>query len=120
MPAEGAGGDFEQYDGDFDDGNEADDEPVLDDDEDGEPWAVDEMSERRRAGLERSRAARAVAAARCAGERADPFAAVRVGYLAELFGSPRFTALDASSRHSVLLHALHITTRSTWSRPTAR
>ena len=37
MPAEGAGGDFEQYDGDFDDGNDADDEPVLDDDEDGEP-----------------------------------------------------------------------------------
>ena len=35
MPAEGAGGDFEQYDGDFDDGNDADDEPVLDDDEDG-------------------------------------------------------------------------------------
>ena len=64
MPAEGAGGDFEQYDGDFDDGNDADDEPVLDYDEDGEPWAVDEMSERRRAGLERARAARAAAAAR--------------------------------------------------------
>eukprot|EP00966_Prymnesium_polylepis_P154312 3562959-Prymnesium_polylepis.1 len=57
MPAEGTGGDFEQYDGDFDDGNDADDEPVLDEDEDGEPWAVDEMSERRRAVLDRYRAA---------------------------------------------------------------
>ena len=53
MPAEGAGGDFEQYDEDFDDGNDADDEPVLDEDEDGEPWSVDEMSEFRRAGLDR-------------------------------------------------------------------
>ena len=76
MSAEGAGGDFEQADGDFDDGNDADDEPVLEEDEDSEPWAVDEMSERRRAGLERYRAARAAAAACRAGECTDLFAAV--------------------------------------------
>ena len=114
MPAEGAGGDFEQADGDFDDGNDTDDEPVLDEDEDGEPWVVlDEMSERRRAGLERYRAARVAAAARRAGECTDPFAAVHVGYLAELFGSARFAALWTHHRATLCSSMHYITTRST-------
>ena len=62
--------------------------------------------DRRRAHLERLRQARVALAARHRGEREDPFAVVPVGYLIELFGSPRFASLDAAARHAVLLHAV--------------
>ena len=52
-------------------------------------------------------AANAEHTARRKAERADPYAAVRCGYLTELFSSPRFSGLDAASRFAVLLHAVH-------------
>ena len=64
-------------------------------------------SEAQRAHAARIRAANAELAARRKGERADPYAAVRCGYLTELFSSPRFSGLDAASRFAVLLHAVH-------------
>eukprot|EP00966_Prymnesium_polylepis_P233637 5404257-Prymnesium_polylepis.1 len=62
--------------------------------------------DRRRAHLENLKRARAAAAARHRGEREDPYAVVSVGYLVELFGSPRYASLDAAARHAVLLHAV--------------
>ena len=94
------------------------DEDELDADEENEE---DAGRARRRGGSsasaprsarQQAQAARMAAAAgarrqRHRAERADPYAAVHVGYLAELFHSPRFASLDASARWTVLSRALH-------------
>jgi hypothetical protein len=45
--------------------------------------------------------------ARLRGERADPFADVRVGYVVDLLTSPRFAGLASSASHAILLHTIH-------------
>ena len=119
--------DDERDDSSMDEGSHAGGGGAADDDEDdeegeeeGEEGGEEEgeeeagggaprkpRSEAQRAHAARIRAANAELAARRKGERADPYAAVRCGYLTELFSSPRFSGLDAASRFAVLLHAVH-------------
>ena len=75
----------------------------MDGEEEGEEHADDSARPRPRSDAQRAHAARIAAVtaenlARRKAERADPYAAVRVDYLASLFCSPRFSRLDAASR----------------------
>ena len=87
--------DDDGYDGEFDDEEEFDADDDLEED--------DEVTERERARREALSNFRRTANARVAGERAHPYTDVRLGYLVDLFTSPRFADLDASVRHAVLL-----------------
>ena len=94
--------DDDGYDGEFDDEEEFDADDDLEED--------DEVTERERARREALSNFRRTANARVAGERAHPYTDVRLGYLVDLFTSPRFADLDASVRHAVLLRTWPTTT----------
>ena len=81
------------------------DEMYADDEDEGEEEEVVDGEARRRvrsAGL----AAAHKTNARRAHERKHPYADVCVGYLQELFSSPRFKLLDLATRQAAVAHAL--------------
>jgi hypothetical protein len=88
-----------------DDNDDAWDGMFGDDEDEGEEEEVDDSGARRRvrsAGLAAAHATNA----RRAQERKHPYADVQVGYVQELFSSPRFQLLDLATRHAAVTHAL--------------
>ena len=87
--------------------DEGEEEHESEGEEEGEEAERGRPSAAQQAARAAMKAAGSAAKARAKAEREHPYADVRVGYVLDLFTSPRFDGLDAASRHAVLLHVVH-------------